>query len=45
MAQFSPMVGAALAQSLAQSLARWNAAFTNGLRLWHQSHDWRLYRL
>lgn len=30
---------------LSDTLARWNAAFTNALRLWGQSHDWRLYRL
>ncbi|MFS2013614.1 hypothetical protein ACCD06_27735 [Azospirillum sp. CT11-132] len=44
-AQLSPAAGDALAQSMAQSLARWNAAFTNALRIWDQSHDWRLYRL
>lgn len=29
---------------LSNTLARWNAAFTDALRLWDQSHDWRLYR-
>ena len=34
-----------VSDALARSLTRWNAAFTNALRLWDQSHDWRLYRL
>ncbi|PWC65288.1 hypothetical protein TSH7_08930 [Azospirillum sp. TSH7] len=29
---------------LSDTLVRWNAAFTDALRLWDQSHDWRLYR-
>lgn len=27
------------------ALARWNGSFTKALRLWHQTHDWQLYRL
>jgi hypothetical protein len=34
-----------VAPLVSDTLARWNAAFTNTLRLWHQTHDWRLYRL
>jgi hypothetical protein len=34
-----------VSDALARSLTRWNTAFTNALRLWDQSHDWRLYRL
>ena len=31
--------------AVSKALARWTAAFTDALRLWDQSHDWRLYRL